>query len=276
MITKAVSHWSVIRHFSQSEHRNLVTWSKYITLSNLVFFDIFFYYKFVQRYDSIRLGIRLRATLQALPSCWYPAWYSGWYSTSYSLLSWSYIYCPFHSLRKVLMVLRWQQSFLLTAISPRGGGGTASLKVGTHCQTTAPAFWPCPLLSFLWPPPVFEGHRPPPPKIRHPQYKISYKTDPKYFSKLSIQWIPCISQNRVKTNTSYKLLPLLGSQFEVDRPPFLPSEGLTAPRFCRSPPPLRAAVWQWVVIQYLSAPPGNITHLSTIPMHRGRLGIRRV
>ena len=141
---------------------------------------------------------------------------------------------------------------------PGWGGGTASLKVGTHCQTTTPAFWPCPPLSFLWPPPVFEGHRPPPPKIRHPQYKISYKTDPKYFSKLSIQWIPCISQNRVKTNTSYKLLPLLGSQFEVDRPPFLPLKGLTAPRFCRSPPPLRAAVWQWVVIQYLSAPPPGV------------------
>ena len=60
----------------------------------------------------------------------------------------------------------------------------------------------------------------------------------------------------MKINTSYKLLPLLGSQFEVDRPPFLPSKGLTTPRFCRSPPPLRAAVWQWVVIQYLSAPPG--------------------
>ena len=32
--------------------------------------------------------------------------------------------------------------------NPRGGG-TASLKVGTHCQTTALAFWPCPPLSFL-------------------------------------------------------------------------------------------------------------------------------
>ena len=25
-----------------------------------------------------------------------------------------------------------------------GGGGTASLKVGTHCQTTALVFWRCP------------------------------------------------------------------------------------------------------------------------------------
>ena len=153
------------------------------------------------------------------------------------------------------------QDQLRPALNSRWGGGggqcTASLKVGTHCQITAPAFWPCQPLSLLWPPPVFEGHRPPPPKIRHPQYKITYKTDTNYFSKISIQWIPCISQNRVKTNTSYKLLPLLGSQFEVDRPPFLPSKGLTAPRFCHSPAPLRAAVWQWVVIQYLSAPPGS-------------------
>ena len=29
------------------------------------------------------------------------------------------------------------------------GGGTASLKVGTHCQTTAPAFWSCPTLTAL-------------------------------------------------------------------------------------------------------------------------------
>ena len=48
-----------------------------------------------------------------------------------------------------------------------GGGGTASLKVGTHCQTTAPAFWHCPPLNLFLPPPIFEGHRPPPPKIKH-------------------------------------------------------------------------------------------------------------
>ena len=29
-----------------------------------------------------------------------------------------------------------------------GGGGTASLKVGTRCKTTAPAFWGCPPLTF--------------------------------------------------------------------------------------------------------------------------------
>ena len=61
----------------------------------------------------------------------------------------------------------------------------------------------------------------------------------------------------MKTNTSHKLLPLFGSQFEVDRPPFLPSSELTAPIFWRSPLPLRAAIWQWVAIWYLSAPPGG-------------------
>ena len=72
--------------FSQSEHRNLVTLSKQITSINLVYFDtlIFFYFKFVQRYDKyktnleggtlssinpcIRLGISLREALQALSS----------------------------------------------------------------------------------------------------------------------------------------------------------------------------------------------------------------
>ena len=47
--------------------------------------------------------------------------------------------------------------------TPGEGGGTASLKVGTHCQTTAPAFQCCPPLSFFLPPPIFEGLRPPPP-----------------------------------------------------------------------------------------------------------------
>ena len=36
-----------------------------------------------------------------------------------------------------------------------GGGGTASLKVGTHCQTTDPAFQDCLPLSLFLPPPIF-------------------------------------------------------------------------------------------------------------------------
>ena len=70
----------------------------------------------------------------------------------------------------------------------------------------------------------------------------------------------------MKTNTSHKLLPLFGSQFEVDRPPFLPSSELTAPIFWRSPLPLRAAIWQWVAIWYLSAPPGGpgLSHCARI------------
>ena len=53
-----------------------------------------------------------------------------------------------------------------------GGGGTASLKVGTHCQTTAPAFGHCPPLSLFLPHPILEGHIPPPPNINT---KISTK-----------------------------------------------------------------------------------------------------
>ena len=59
----------------------------------------------------------------------------------------------------------------------------------------------------------------------------------------------------MKTNTSYNLLPLLGSQVEVDGLPFLPSNQMTAPRFWRLPPLFRVAVWQWVAIEYLSNPP---------------------
>ena len=53
-----------------------------------------------------------------------------------------------------------------------GRGGTASLEIGTHCQTTAPAFRHClPLNRFLLLH-IFESHRPPPPKIKHFQYKL--------------------------------------------------------------------------------------------------------
>ena len=45
-----------------------------------------------------------------------------------------------------------------------GGGGTAYLSVGTHCQTTVPAFRRGPPLSLVLPPPIFEGLRPTPPK----------------------------------------------------------------------------------------------------------------
>ena len=71
-------------------------------------------------------------------------------------------------------------------VAPEGGGGTASLKVGTHWQTTAPAFWHCLPLNLFLPPPIFEGHRPPPPKIKHSLYKIIYKCDPKSSKWLSI------------------------------------------------------------------------------------------
>ena len=84
-----------------------------------------------------------------------------------------------------------------------GGGGTASLKVGTHCQTTAHAFFWVrggggvvhPLVFF------FEGHRAPTSGIRHCQYKSIHKSDPDSSTKFSTLWISWISQNRVKTNT---------------------------------------------------------------------------
>ena len=56
-------------------------------------------------------------------------------------------------------------------IGPRGGGGTASLQVGTHCQTTAPDFRHCPPLNFFYRP-LFLGvidHRPPKLNILNPK-----------------------------------------------------------------------------------------------------------
>ena len=68
-------------------------------------------------------------------------------------------------------------------------GVTASLKVGTHCQTTAPAFRRCLPLSLSLRPSFFEDLRPSPPpqkKIKHNQYKRIYKSDPRSSTQLSI------------------------------------------------------------------------------------------
>ena len=46
------------------------------------------------------------------------------------------------------------------------GGGTASLNIGTLCQTTALAFRHCPNLILFLTPPTFEGHRTPPPPAK--------------------------------------------------------------------------------------------------------------
>ena len=96
------------------------------------------------------------------------------------------------------------------------GGGVAGGKVGTHCQTTALAFWRCvPLCPFLLPPIFerFEGHRPPPPKSNIFNTKLSTKVIQSFLHSClySIQLMQCISQNRVNTNITYKLLLLLCS-----------------------------------------------------------------
>ena len=83
----------------------------------------------------------------------------------------------------------WKQSSLLPRLSdppplppPGGGGGGHCLFEGicTHCQTTTLAFWCWPALSLCLLPPSFDGYRPPPPKIKHAQWKSIYKSDPKY------------------------------------------------------------------------------------------------
>ena len=66
-------------------------------------------------------------------------------------------------------------------------GGTASLKVGTHCQTTAPALF-CtvhPSVSFFYCP-IFLRVIDHGPEIKHSQCKIINKSDPKFSTQLSI------------------------------------------------------------------------------------------
>ena len=70
----------------------------------------------------------------------------------------------------------------------------------------------------------------------------------------------------VKTNTYYNVLPLLigllGSHFD----PFFAFKGVSPP--LDSLLPLRAAVWQWVAIQYLSAPPPCEMRLYSLCLHQ--------
>ena len=83
----------------------------------------------------------------------------------------------------------------------------------------------CPPLNLFLLPPIFEGRRPPHPKIKQSQYEIIYKCDPNCFL--------------------YKECYVS----EFDCPPFLLQKELTAPEFWRSLLPLSTAVWQWVPIQ---------------------------
>ena len=121
-----------------------------------------------------------------------------------------------------------------------GGGGTDSLKVPTAKLPPLLLGPACP--SVFFDRPLFfrvTDHRPPKSNILDTKLPTMVM---QLFSKAfhTINTI-CISQNRVKTNTSYKF--------------FLPSKELTTQRFWGSLPPLRVAVWQLLAIQYLSAPP---------------------
>ena len=131
-------------------------------------------------------------------------------------------------------------------VSGSQGGGTASLKVGTHCQTTAPAFRCCPPNQYFLPPPISEGHKPPPLKINIPNAKLSIKVNQNLLH--TFLYKECSVFHKIEgIHTS---LIRYCSQFEVDRPPpffCLPQKELTAPRFWHSPLPLH--FWQWVPIQ---------------------------
>ena len=125
------------------------------------------------------------------------------------------------------------------------------MKVGTHCQTTALIFGPV-CTSVFFDRPLFlrvTDDRPLksnifntklPTKVIQMIFKAFHTLNTIYFTKLG--------ENK-------HLLQVILFQFEVDHPSFWPSKELTAPRFWRSLPPLCMSIWQWVTIQYLSAPP---------------------
>ena len=135
-------------------------------------------------------------------------------------------------------------------------GGTESLKVDSHCQTTALTFLPYLPISFVFTAPYFLGsqssdHRP----QNHIHVYSQYKSDTHYFSKLSIHWVPCISRNRMENNHILQVTTIIRFTVWSWLPLFLAFKGVNTLTFWRSPPPLGEVVWQWVAIQYLSAPP---------------------
>ena len=131
--------------------------------------------------------------------------------------------------------------------SRQGERGTVYL---THYQTTCttPTFRGCLLLSFHWPPPIFEGHRPMFSTTRYCQYKIINKIYPNSSTKLSIKLISCIYKMLWKINVAYNLLPLLCCKFEVG------PKGANHYECWRPLLLICMAAWQWVSIWYLSAP----------------------
>ena len=132
-----------------------------------------------------------------------------------------------------------------------GGGGGHSLFEGSYpLPNYRPAF-PLSALEFYFYRPVFLGdtdHRPLKP----------YFLNAQSYTKGNISWNEYHVFPKIKTTVSYKLLTLVFGLM-LTTPPFFAFSlrKLTAPISWRSPLPLCKAVWQWVAIEYLSAPPGK-------------------
>ena len=86
-----------------------------------------------------------------------------------------------------LSLMTFGMNLTLNFFLYKWGGGHGLFEGRYRLPNYRPCFLPCRTLSFLWPPPIFEGHRPSPPKITYSQCIITSKRDPNYFSKLSIQ-----------------------------------------------------------------------------------------
>ena len=144
------------------------------------------------------------------------------------------------------------------------------MKVTTDCQTTAPVFQGSPPLSFLYRPLFWGVANNRPLKSNFLNAKLYTKVTPIFPQGISCnEYHVFHKMNKSENKHILQVTTPICFLVEVDRPPFLPSNELTAPIFWHSPLPLRAAVWQWVAIRYLSAPPPP-------PRGRGRRDTYRV
>ena len=91
------------------------------------------------------------------------------------------------NLSEQLNTLWWWQGWTW-ARGPGVAGGTASLYPLPHYRPCFSAL-SAPSVFFLPPPISLKGHRAPPQKIKHPKYKVIYKSEPKSSTHLSIKWL---------------------------------------------------------------------------------------
>ena len=142
-------------------------------------------------------------------------------------------------------------------VDSRGGGGTASLKVAITIVKLSPPFFRAVRPVFFDRPLILgvaDHHT-----LKSNSLKANLYANVTPTFLLSISCMNIIYQQiSTKWSENKHILQVTTlSWFLVWSwpAPFLPSNELTAPIFLHSPLPLRAEIWQWVAIWYLSSPP---------------------